>query len=368
MISHDQALPRQFSLQLDSLRGLSAIIVLFSHCFQAFIGPLDLSLYSLVRLLGQAAVMMFFVLSGYLIGHSIQKNIYIHQQFQLKSYFRQRCKRILPPFIFALLLVTVLYHLAPDFFYSGTHQILPQQGMMIRENITIDPTELIGSVLFLNGFLTNTLSANAPLWSLSYEVWFYVLAACLALYHRIGAILLFIGLISILSLLNLQFFLYFCVWLLAFAFSFPAVYQNLNLDLLQPLKISFFSLAALIAIFDFYQFQIIEHTLVYRADNFSSFNVCVGIALSCWLLQLRLNIKHVKPVFAHAASYSYTLYVTHFPILLFILGCGAYLSFQHILMAMLFVILSMLFCIGFAYVTSKFLEPQKTRRKEEKST
>jgi peptidoglycan/LPS O-acetylase OafA/YrhL len=74
----------EFSLQLESLRGVSAIVVLFSHCFQAFIAPFDLTLYSWVRLLGQAAVMMFFALSGYLIGTSIQNNI------QQNSHLKQR--------------------------------------------------------------------------------------------------------------------------------------------------------------------------------------------------------------------------------------------------------------------------------------
>src|SRR5690606_15385609 len=107
---------------LESLRGLSAIVVLFSHCFQAFIAPFDLTLYSWVRLLGQAAVMMFFALSGYLIGISVQNNIYRHQQFNLGNYIRQRGQRILPPFLFALVLTLLLYGLAPLLFSSGSHQ------------------------------------------------------------------------------------------------------------------------------------------------------------------------------------------------------------------------------------------------------
>jgi len=76
-------LSHYFSLQLESLRGISAIVVLFSHCFQAFIAPFDTSIYSWIRLLGQAAVMIFFALSGYLIGYSIQHNIHQHGQFNL---------------------------------------------------------------------------------------------------------------------------------------------------------------------------------------------------------------------------------------------------------------------------------------------
>src|SRR5690606_38767665 len=93
-----------FSLQLESLRGISAIVVLFTHCFQAFIAPFDLSLYSWVRLLGQAAVMIFFVLSGYLIGYYIQNNIHQHGQFILCRDTQRRNRRILPPSMFAIAL------------------------------------------------------------------------------------------------------------------------------------------------------------------------------------------------------------------------------------------------------------------------
>ena len=50
--SNYQPLAKTFSLQLESLRGLSAIVVLFSHAFQAFVAPQDVTLYSIVRLLG----------------------------------------------------------------------------------------------------------------------------------------------------------------------------------------------------------------------------------------------------------------------------------------------------------------------------
>jgi len=163
-------LSHYFSLQLESLRGISAIVVLFSHCFQAFIAPFDTSIYSWIRLLGQAAVMIFFALSGYLIGYSIQHNIHQHGQFNLHHYARQRGRRILPPFLFAMGLTLVLYLLAPLLFTSHTHAFQHSFGMMIRTDYSIDMMEFVGSLLFLNGFVTPTVSANAALWSLSYEV------------------------------------------------------------------------------------------------------------------------------------------------------------------------------------------------------
>src|SRR5690606_36813029 len=152
------------------------------------------------RLLGQAAVMMFFVLSGYLIGHSIRHNIHRHRQFSGLAYSRQRCQRILGPFLFAMLLTLLLYALAPYCFASGSHNIESSRSFMIRYSDDISAADLLASLFFVNGFVTPTVSAKAALCSLSYEVWLYVLAGCLVTF-RPGGSLLFLTMLLGLSLL-----------------------------------------------------------------------------------------------------------------------------------------------------------------------
>lgn len=350
-----------FSLQLESLRGISAIVVLFSHCFQAFIGPFDTSIYSWIRLLGQAAVMIFFALSGYLIGYSIQHNIHQHGQFNLHHYARQRGRRILPPFLFAMGLTLVLYLLAPLLFTSHTHAFQHSFGMMIRTDYNVDMMEFFGSLLFLNGFVTPTVSANAALWSLSYEVWFYVLAGFLPFLKnseiaKIG----FFMVLAILSLLNIQFFIYFLVWLSAFACSFRYI-QLRFLNRLQSVKLALVGLAFLIACFDAYQFQLIDEAQQYRAANFAPFNFCVGLAFSCWLVQLQHQRSHYHPVWVQSADFSYTLYVTHFPLLLFILGCIPATLAYGLGGAVLALLASMCSLIVFAWLMAKWLEPARKK-------
>lgn len=350
-----------FSLQLESLRGISAIVVLFSHCFQAFIAPFDLSLYSWVRLLGQAAVMIFFALSGYLIGYSIRHNIHQHGQFNLHRYARQRGRRILPPFLFAMALTLLLYLLAPFLFSSQTQVFQNSFGMMIRTGYNVDMSEFIGSLLFLNGFVTPTVSANAALWSLSYEVWFYVLAGFLPFLKnseiaKIG----FFMVLAILSVLNIQFFIYFLVWLTAFACSFRYI-QLRFLNRLQSVKLALFGLAFLIACFDAYQFQVIDEAQQYRAANFAPFNFCVGLAFSCWLVQLQHRRSHYHPVWVQSADFSYTLYVTHFPLLLFILGCIPATLAYGLGGAVLALLASMCSLIVFAWLMAKWLEPARKK-------
>ena len=350
-----------FSLQLESLRGISAIVVLFTHCFQAFIAPFDLTLYSWVRLLGQAAVMIFFVLSGYLIGYSIQRNTHQHGQFNLHQYTRQRYRRILPPFLFAMALTVILYLLAPLFFASQTHAFQNSFGMMIRTSYTLEAGDFFGSLLFLNGFITPTVSANAPLWSLSYEVWFYVLAGFLPFLKdsemaKIG----FFSVLIVLSILNIQFFIYFLVWLMAFACSFRHIQRHF-LNRLQVLKLGLFGLAFLIACIDAYQFHIVDQARQYRAANFTLFNFCIGLAFSCWLVQLQHQRSYYYPVWVQSADFSYTLYVTHFPLLLFILGCIPATLAYGLGGAVLALLGSMGGLIVFAWLMAKWLEPARKK-------
>lgn len=354
-----QPLAKTFSLQLESLRGLSAIVVLFSHAFQAFVAPQDVTFYSIVRLLGQSAVMMFFVLSGFLIGHSIQKNIQQNQLFSKQIYTMQRCKRILPPFLFALFWMLLLYYLAPYFFATHSHSFETVPALMLRTAYDFSLHELVGSIFFVNEFVTPTLSSNAPLWSLSYEVWFYILAALMAMWRYAFTQIGFVITLLILSVLNLQFLVYLGVWLLAFAFSFDQVRRRLDVHSLKITQWIFAIFALCIAIYDAFQFFVIDQVKTYQANLFTMFNACIGVAFAIFLLQLFQKQRSFKPVWVSSARFSYTLYVTHFPILLFVMGVFPQSYMQSTWTSMLAVILSMLICIAFAWTMAKFLEPKQ---------
>lgn len=204
------------SIQLDSLRGFSALLVLVAHIVQVFINPLNLVLETPSQIFSQLAVMMFFVLSGFLIGKSITRNCNQNTTLQFKSYIRDRANRILPPFFFSIILVVILYFLAPVFFPSGTNLYLNNSDSLARLGFEMDIQSTIGSIFFLNGFITETMPANGPLWSLSYEVWYYVLAGLLVLSSNRLCALLAITLLFILSFLDIKFLLHSVIWFTGF--------------------------------------------------------------------------------------------------------------------------------------------------------
>jgi peptidoglycan/LPS O-acetylase OafA/YrhL len=119
--------------------------------------------------LGGEAVLLFFVLSGFLVGGRVIRRAK-SKTFSLKDYCIDRCSRIFLPLIPACLLTALI-------------------GRFVLGN-GIDLPVLAANMLGLNGVLTPTLDANSPLWSLSYEIWFYIAGGACAVFTRrpLGAI------------------------------------------------------------------------------------------------------------------------------------------------------------------------------------
>ncbi|MFV8819963.1 acyltransferase family protein [Haliea sp. E17] len=95
---------------LDAIRGVAALAVLWSHYFFAF-GPSRLkplmTIPSALFLDGYAAVVMFFVLSGYVLSLG-QTGHARFRDFRIGGFWIRRVCRIVPPFAAALLLSYLL--------------------------------------------------------------------------------------------------------------------------------------------------------------------------------------------------------------------------------------------------------------------
>jgi peptidoglycan/LPS O-acetylase OafA/YrhL len=141
---------------LDLLRGLAAFTVFLGHTRGAsFIefGSLPptqktatLAITFGVTRLGYEAVLIFFVLSGFLVGGQIISRARMGN-FVLWEYAIDRCCRILLPLVPAVLFTGFL-----NIFVFGEPAV---------------PTVLLGNTTGLNGLLVPTLNHNAPLWSLT---------------------------------------------------------------------------------------------------------------------------------------------------------------------------------------------------------
>ena len=170
------------SAHLDLARGLAAAAVAFQHV--RFLLLLDWpqitehsSLIAGVYLLAKfahPAVIVFFVLSGYLVGSSgvraAEGRRWSFPRYMLHRFLRLEIV-LLPALLLTLLWDTAGIHLLhASALYEGSWHLLMRSGP-----IHLDWRTLLGNAFFLQDILVPTFGTNAALWSLSYEFWYYVL-------------------------------------------------------------------------------------------------------------------------------------------------------------------------------------------------
>lgn len=161
---------------LDCLRGLLSLIVVVAHAWQIFIRPLDNGTVSTASVLlgfaARAAVLCFFCLSGYVIAMSIGTNAARNSGFRVGEFGASRFFRIAPPLLVVIFGTLVLEVALMMTGYQWA------SAMFAARNVYL--TDAAGQIialltLCLAGDLTGAW-LNGPLWSLAYEVQLYVIA------------------------------------------------------------------------------------------------------------------------------------------------------------------------------------------------
>uniref|UniRef100_C6BBQ8 Acyltransferase 3 n=1 Tax=Ralstonia pickettii (strain 12D) TaxID=428406 RepID=C6BBQ8_RALP1 len=319
-MSHFRRLSTSESAQLDSARGFSALVVAVAHTNQFIVAPVFSKWAPALGLLAQSAVMVFFVLSGFLIGKSISANEARNNgKFSALDYGVDRLVRIWPPLALSIGGLVALAWIAPFFFPSGTASFLQLDGQAPgRVGIEIDRNELLGALFCLNGYLTDTPRSNGPLWSLSIEVGYYVVAGVVAIpraWWKLASVPVVAGLCW-LAWNNDQFFYYAPVWCLGYGLS---VLHDRGTSLPKSLLIWCAAISVACAAYAGHR-SIVEPDARSAWHALVAFNLLIGLAFGCLLAMVLAGAVTLPATFKSAASYSYTLYVIHTPLLLFFFG------------------------------------------------
>lgn len=304
---------------------------------------------------GHEAVIVFFILSGFLVGGKvIEKIIYTHT-FSWKHYLINRMSRLYPVFIVALIIGYFLDFVGAKFFdsygiYDNSHG---QQISVINRTFIDDLSFLIflSNLFMTQTILSPTLGSNGALWSLANEFWYYLMGPMLLLIFFtksiINKIIYLTVIIFLWFFLPINITLYFLIWIVGSLLVFikRPVFNNLY--------IPFFLLLASL-------------TFV-RLNSFSGYLLYdLVVALSFLLFAVEYLDKNVncryKTIHKNMADFSYSLYVLHFPMMIFLLSL--LYSYTHIGIQMqpntynitlYFVILSFIYFYSFsiAMITEK---------------
>jgi len=298
---------RELSVFLDFARWASAFLVLLTHVTNRMMakystlkdpGLVDKA-WGFAAGFAHHAVVVFFVLSGFLVGGRLLSR---PEQFDLGKYTSDRLSRIhtvlVPVILVTITLDGVGLSVWQDPYYSSD---------LWRH---LDWPTILGNVLLLQNFAVPTIGTNGPLGTLANEVWYYVtfplLIAPLLMPGRglwqaaVGAAVL-----SVMAYIQPEHGVGFVLWLTGAAAGW-----------LNPLKIR-----AILPALGFVAL-VIALRLIIR-DNEHTFNVrtitdlLVAISFAAILSSMRTKPFTMPLSFLHPAlaKFSYSLYAVHAPVI-----------------------------------------------------
>jgi peptidoglycan/LPS O-acetylase OafA/YrhL len=150
-------------LRLESIRGVAATLVLVNHSKILSDTPL-----APVGRMGQEAVMLFFLLSGFVIHYSAFGKCGADRDFSkalpFSRYLNHRFRRIYPLMLVGLAAA-----------YGATSFVERHWSPMYWRTLGGNLIMLQDNGFFKRGVWFETYCGNTALWSLSYEWWFYML-------------------------------------------------------------------------------------------------------------------------------------------------------------------------------------------------
>lgn len=322
------ALTPSGSAHLDLIRAAAAWAVMWGHLRGLFFVDFPevmrrsawLGAIYFVTGFGHQAVMFFFVLSGFFISSAIFRR-HASENWSWRDYAIDRSSRLyvvlIPGLLFGLLWDEVGSH---RFVASGlyTQPILNLGYAVARTGLTVK--DFAGNIFFLQTIICRTFGSNAPLWSLANEFWYYVLfpAALSAGFawaskRRGSGTLLTVLTIGVGVFVGLNILAGFLVWLAGCVVAIA--YSRFKLSG-RGWLVAYLA-ASLIALLTCLTSARIGTPARLGGD------LAVGSAFAAVLfgvLQIDFRTQHpYYSRFTHwCAGFSYSLYVLHFPLLLFL--------------------------------------------------
>ncbi len=167
--------------KLEALRGFAALYVVFFHALPQKIYLLGVNVGAIFRF-GPEAVIVFFVLSGFVIKYTFERSV----DKSFKFYFIRRFIRLYIPLFFIFLLGYLIKCYSEGTLASPEWQTLFGNIFMLQDVISQKPHVISAAYM-----------GNGVLWSLSYEWWFYMLFFLLVTQINTNKINRWVGIISI---------------------------------------------------------------------------------------------------------------------------------------------------------------------------
>jgi peptidoglycan/LPS O-acetylase OafA/YrhL len=297
--------------KLEAIRGFCALYVMLFHLLPQKIFLLGINVGFLFRF-GSEAVIMFFILSGFVIKYSWEKLT----DKSFKKYFLRRFMRIYIPIFFIFLLAYVLKSYEEGGLADPELSTLLGNIFMLQDIMSLKPNVISGVYM-----------GNGVLWSLSYEWWFYMLFFVLITYVKPSNINTWVNVLTIVAALSYLIYpfilnrvvMYFAIWWIGVRFA--DIYLKGEIYTFKSIKIYGYVLIFMIAILGLNFYINLEYTKVYDyplvAFPFVELRhfVFAFLAMIAGVIWSKLNwfgFNKIFGIFRYLAPFSYMIYASHY--------------------------------------------------------
>ncbi len=321
-------LSKAASAHLDLIRAIAAWLVMWGHIRNLFFVDFESVEHAsrLVKVIyfftgfGHESVVVFFVLSGFLIGSTVVKR-FVCGNWSWRTYAIDRLTRLYVVLVPGLLFGLIWDKTGSTIFASTGLYSHPLKGFgagIAQSQTTVQV--FLGNLAFLQTLVCPVFGSNGPLWSLANEFWYYVLfpialSAAVASANKLirRAVPLTALAVCLAVLLKSPILPGFLIWMAGCIVVI--VYWRFSLKS-RALRIAYLLTSST---------MVIACLLAARTKGSGSLasDFTIGVMFSIFLfgiLQMELGRHHPNylKVARVLAGFSYTLYVFHFPLLLFL--------------------------------------------------
>ncbi len=321
-----------FSSFLNFSRWLSAFLVLIHHIRHiVFVDLKDVhqstffvKLFYFFTGFGHEAVVIFFVLSGLLVG-GLTFDKWLNEEKKLMfQYFIHRFFRIYIVYAPVLVIGYFIDNIGLNYFddsmlYSRSPQYKTLSlDTIIKDNLGFDV--FLCNLFMLQGIDVGVLGSNGPLWSLSYEWWYYCLwGAFLGVFFFNGSkrFIYLVFCLFVVIFLPEKILLWMVIWLLG-VFSYFLAKKEIKFKVFKYISVFVFIALLTVSRFDALYFVLDGVSGLY-IDFLTDFllGVSYGFVLICFY---GVESYFSSSFNSFLASFSYSLYLVHFPFIVFVVA------------------------------------------------
>jgi peptidoglycan/LPS O-acetylase OafA/YrhL len=334
--------------KLEALRGFAALYVVLFHALPQKFYLFGINVGVLFRF-GPESVILFFILSGFVIKYTYERS----KDKSFKSYFIRRFIRLYSPMLIIFLLGYGIKCFEEGGMANPQWLRLGGNLLMLQDVVTQKPNVICGVYM-----------DNGPLWSLSYEWWFYMLFFLLITKIKAERMNFWIGVITISAAVSYLFYpfmlnrllMYFAIWWIGVRFAKTYLAnETFSIRQMLPYGAVLLTITAILglnlylnrAAIDTYQFRYSAFPII-EFRHFA-FAVIVMFGAIIWNNSHWFGFNQLFGVFKYIAPCSYVIYISH----TYLVVHATYLSFLNNFVLELF--LYIIVMIAFSFFIEVFI-------------